>query len=707
VNGERVITRRTFLKTTALGLTGLTLGCRIGPWPSGGKLSNLTVWLTISTDNWITIAVPKAEMGQGVSTALPMIVAEELEADWTKVTYALRGELGDYSISGAMGMSGITGGSTSISTLYKPLRELGAAAKEMLLTACAQRWQVAPESLEARDSMITHLTMGSTTYGALAEEANLLPIPDIREDQLKDPDEFKLIGKPLARLDSPDHIEGRSVFGTDVTVPEMLYAAVRQSPVFGGMVANFDPSIIEGTAAEAIVEIPGGVAVVAGSYWEAESIARSLALDFHIPEEMEALSSEDIAQQLTEDLSMPGSEVRLIGDPVAALEGAPIQIEALYEVPLLAHATMEPMTCTAKVTPESCEVWVPTQGARMVQGVARVNTGLDVASIKVHPTHLGGGFGRKVESDYVTQAVLASKAVGKPVKVIWSREEDMQHDYYRPAFQAQLKGGIGSTNRITSWIGKSAGPSLMAGGFFDFMSTAGFSPLPYDVPNMSAHYVRSNFGVPIGWWRSIGSSQNVFFVESFIDELAAAAGEDPLSLRGEHLKNNARRLAVLERVAEMAHWGQPLVPGASQGVALALHGASVLAQVAEVSVDSGGEVTVHTVYCALDCGRVVNPDIVEAQIEGAVIFGLTAALYGEITVDHGRVQQSNFHDYPLVTMKDAPLVKTTIIASDAPPSGVGEIGVPPIAPAVTNALFAATGNRIRQLPISRHRFLLE
>jgi isoquinoline 1-oxidoreductase beta subunit len=705
VNRERAITRRTFLKTTALGITGLTLGCRIGPWPSGGTAANLTVWLTISRDNWITIAVPKAEMGQGVSTALPMIVAEELEADWTKVTYVLRGELGEYSVSGGMGMSGITGGSTSISTLYKPLRELGAAAKEMLVTACAQRWQVAPESLIARDSIITHSTRGRITYGALAEEANLLPIPEIAEDTLKDPGEFKLIGKPLARLDTPDHIEGRSVFGTDVTVPEMLYAAVRQSPVFGGTLAYFDPSLIEGTAAEAIVEIPGGVAVVAKSYWEAESIARSLDLDFRNPEEMEARGSEDISQQLTQDLSTPGSTVRLIGHPIAAMEASPIQIETHYEVPLLAHATMEPMTCTAKVTPESCEVWVPTQGAQRVRGVARANTGLDLSSIHVYPTHLGGGFGRKVESDYVTQAVLASKAVGKPVKVIWSREEDMQHDYYRPTFQAALKGGIGESTGITSWIGKCAGPSLMPGGFFDFMSTAGFSPLPYDVPNMSAHYVASNFGVPIGWWRSIGSSQNVFFVESFVDELAAAASEDPLTLRGEHLKHNARRRAVLERVAEMANWGQPLVPGASQGVALALHGASVLAQIAEVSVDSAGEVTVHTVYCALDCGRVVNPDIVAAQIEGAVIFGLTAALYGEITIDHGRVQQSNFDDYPLVTMKDAPLVKTTIIESDARPSGVGEIGVPPIAPAVTNAIFAATGNRIRQLPISRHHFL--
>ena len=700
MNRERAITRRTFLKTTALGLTGLTLGCRIGPWPSGGTAAHLTVWLTISTNNWITIVVPKAEMGQGVSTALPMIVAEELEADWRKVTYALRGELGDYAIGGGMGMSGITGGSTSISTLYTPLRELGAAAKEMLVIACAQRWQVAPESLTARNSFIIHSTRRRITYGALAEAANLLPLPE--NPQLKDPSAFSIIGQPLDRLDTPDHLEGRSVFGTDVKVPEMLYAAVRQSPVFGGTLANFDPSLIDGTAAEAIVEIPGGVAVVAKSYWEAESIARSLVLDFRNPEEMEARGSDDISRQLTEDLGMTGSEVRLIGDPVAALEAAPIRIEALYEVPLLAHATMEPMTCTAKVTPESCEVWVPTQGARIVQAVARANTGLDLSSIEVYPTHLGGGFGRKVESDYVTQAVLASKAVGKPVKVIWSREEDMQHDYYRPTFQAALQGGIGDNNRITSWIGKSAGPSLMPGGFFDFMSTAGFAPLPYDVPHMSAHYVASDFGVPIGWWRSIGSSQNVFFVESFVDELAAAAGVDPFTLRGEHLTHNARRRAVLERVAEMADWGQPVVPGAAQGVALALHGASVLAQVAEVSVDSGGEVTVHRVYCALDCGGVVNPDIVAAQIEGGVIFGLTAALYGEITIEGGRVQQSNFNDYPLLTMKNAPPVKTTIIESDAGPSGVGEIGVPPIAPAVTNAIFAATGNRIRRLPISRH-----
>ena len=701
VKMELTVTRRTFLKTTALGLTGLTLGCSIGPWPPDGKSSNVTVWINISEDNQVTVMVAKAEMGQGVSTALPMIVSEELEADWTKVRFEFRGEIGDYSIGGGIGMTGITGGSTSVSTLFEPLREVGAGAKEMLIAACAQKWRVPPESLTAENSFVSHPTRGSISYGELVEAASLLPIP--ANPQLKDPGEFKLIGKPLHRLDTPEHIEGRSVFGTDVKVPGMLYAAVRQSPVFGGEVSNFDDLTVEGTGAEDILEIPGGVAVLARSWWEADKVARSLDLEFDIPEEMEDLDSDDISQQLTQDLSKIGTQVRLVGNPVVAMETAPIQIESLYEVPLLAHATMEPMTCTANVTPESCEVWVPTQSARIVQGVTRGNTGLDAVSIKVNPTYLGGGFGRKVESDYVTQAVLASKAVGKPVKVIWSREEDIQHDYYRPAFKAEMKGGIDHNNKVVSWIGRSVGPSLM-GGTFDFMATAGFSPIPYDVPNMSAHYVKSNFGVPIGWWRSIGSSQNGFFVESFIDELAYAAGEDPLEFRRGQLTDSTRSLEVLERVAAMANWGRPGVPGAAQGVAFVPHGATRLAQIAEASVDSEGNVTVHKVYCAIDCGDVVNPDIVRAQVEGAIIFGLTAALYGEITIEDGRVEQSNFHDYPVLTMKDSPPIETEIIISGARRSGVGEGGVPPIAPAVTNAIFAATGHRIRKLPINRHNF---
>jgi isoquinoline 1-oxidoreductase beta subunit len=694
---ELQLTRRTFLKTTALGLTGLTLGCTIEPWPSDVKSSNVTVWINISEDNQITIVVAKAEMGQGVATALPMIVAEELEADWDTVQFELKGEMGDYSL----GWMGITAGSMSIMSLFTPLREVGAAAKEMLISACAQRWQVDPESLTAENSYVTHPTIGSLSYGELAEDASLLPVPE--EPQLKDPSEFKIIGKPLARLDTPDHIEGKSVFGTDVVVPDMLYAAVKQSPVFGGEVSNFDSLTVDGTNAEAIVQIPGGIAVVAKSSWEAQRVARSLEVEFDNPKEMEDLSSEDISQQLTQDLTTPGNQIRLVGDPVSALETAPIKVEATYEVPFLAHATMEPMTCTAEVTPTSCEIWVPTQGAQMVRSAARANTELDPSLIEVHPTYLGGGFGRKGSTDYVVQAVLAAKAVGKPVKVIWSREEDMQHDYYRPVFKAALKGGIDESNRIISWIGKSAGPSFM-GGSFDF-SVSGFSHIPYDTPNISAYHVASNFGIPVGAWRSVGSSQNGFFIESFVDELATAAGEDPLEYRKNNLRVTSRNLAVLEKVAEMANWGHPSVPGAAHGVAFFPHAGSILAQIVEVSVESGGEVIVHKIYCAIDCGIVVNPDIVKAQIEGGIIFGLTAALYGEITIENGQAKQSNFHDYRLLTMKDSPPVETEIITSGASPSGVGEGGVPPIAPAVTNAIFAATGQRIRRLPINQHAFV--
>jgi len=694
---ELQLTRRTFLKTTALGLTGLTLGCTIEPWPPDAESSGVTTWINISEDNQITIIVAKAEMGQGISTALPMIVAEELEADWQKIKVELKGEMGAYSI----GFMGVTGGSTSIATLFEPMREVGAAAKEMLITACANKWQVDQESLVAEKGYVKHPTSGqSISYGELAKEASELPVPE--NPALKDPSEFTIIGQSLPRLDSPDHIEGKSVFGIDADVSGMLYAAVKQSPVFGGEVSNFTSLTIEGTGAEDIVEIPGGVAVIAKSYWKAEKVLQSLEIEFDNPEGMEELSSEDISEQLTQDLTKPGEQASLIGDPEAAMETASIKVDATYEVPFLAHGTMEPMTCTAKVTSESCEIWVPTQAAQMAQSAARTAIGLDRSSITVNTTCLGGGFGRKVETDYVTQAAIAAQKVGKPVKVIWSREEDVRHDYYRPVFKAELKGGIDESNKIISWIGKSAGPPIMAWGSIDFMAIAGFSSIPYDTPNMSAYYVKSAIDIPIGWWRSVGSSQNGFFVESFVDELANAAGVDPLEFRKDHL--NGRSRTVLEKAAEMANWGNASVSGAAQGVAFGLHGGSITAQIAEVSVDSGGEVTVHKIYCAIDCGDVVNPDIVKAQMEGAVIFGLTAALYGEITIENGRVQQSNFHDYPILTLKDAPPVETEIIISGSRRTGVGESGVPPIAPAVTNAIFAATGHRIRRLPVSRYDF---
>jgi len=690
--------RRTFLKTTMLGLTGLTIGTHLSPWRDA-RSSDVTIWINIAIDNQTTIVVVRAEMGQGISTALPMIVADELEADWQEIKIKLMPEIDPYYLAGM----GMTTGSQSILTYFEPLRKVAAAAKEMLITACAQRWHVKPESLRAENGYVIHPIRGSMSYGRLAAEASKLPIPE--DPKLKDPTDFKIIGKSLPRLDSPDHIEGKSIFGIDVKLPDMVYAAVRQSPVFGGTVANFGSLTVEGTNAEAIVEIPGGVAVVARSWWEAEKVAKSLEIEFDNSEGMEGLNSEVISEQLTQNLTKAGTQVKLVGDPLSAMESASIKVISTYEVPFLAHATMEPMACTVQVSDTSCKIWVPTQAPSLVQGDDASAIGLEPSSVSVYPTYIGGAFGRKAETDYAVQAALIAKAVGKPVKLIWSREEDIQHDYYRPVFKAELSGGIDDANSLISLMVKTAGPAIFEWGKYDMMAVLGLTmDFPYELPNMSVHYVRSDFGIPVGFWRSIGLSQNTFFVESFLDELADASGQDPIALRKSLLLNNPRCIAVLERVAEMANWGQPSVPGTGQGIAFVEHAESYLALIAEVSVESGGKVKVHKVYCAIDCGTVVNPDIVKAQMEGAMIYGLTAVLQGEITIENGRVQQSNFHDYPVLSLKDAPPVETEIILSGAAPGGVGESGTPAIIPAVTNAIFAATGHRIRKLPISKYNF---
>jgi isoquinoline 1-oxidoreductase beta subunit len=702
---ELQINRRTFLKGTVLGLTGLTLGFRLEPWDSDSSdpvsSRDVTIWLNISEDNQITIVVVKAEMGQGVATALPMIVAEELEADWQNIKIELKANIEPYSFGGMP----LTAGSTSVMTQFKPLREVGATAKEMLITACAGRWNVEPDSLTAENSRVTHPDKGSITYGELAEDASKLSVP--KNPKLKDPKDFKIIGQSLPRLDTPDHLEGKSVFGIDVVVPDMLYAAVRQSPVFGGEVSTDIDSLrkaAKDTGAEDVAAIPGGVAVVAKSWWEARKAAESLDIEFSDPEDMKDLSSDDISEQLSKYLMTRGERARHSGLPRLAMKMASVKVDATYEAPYSAHACMEPMTCTAMVTSESCEIWVSTQGAQIVQWAAAEATGLDPSAIKVYPTYLGGGFGRKGETDYVVHAILASRAVDKPVKVIWSREEDIQHDSYRPVFKAEFSGGIDKDNRIVSWIAKNAGPSVFGTLNRDFAALAGFSDIAYSIPNISARSVTTpDFGVPVGAWRSPGSNQNRFFTESFMDELAHAAGADPLQFRKDHLQGRTRGLAVLDEVEKISGWGNPGVPGAAHGVAYHEAHGSFFAIVAEVTVENG-VVKVHKVFCAADCGIVVNPDILKAQIEGGFIFGMSAAMDGDITIENGRVKQSNFHDFPLVTLKEAPDVETSIISSSLSPGGVGELSVPPAAPVITNAIYAATGERIRKLPISRHEF---
>jgi isoquinoline 1-oxidoreductase beta subunit len=703
------MTRRSFLKGSLIGFTGLSLGIHLDLKGLSGRIEAIaregeatesylvTIWLNISEDNRITVIVVKNEMGQGIATALAMIVAEELEADWRTINIELLPELKDHLLPGWHA----TYGSTSILYNYDIMREVGAAAKEMLISACAWLWRVPPESLTASNSTITHPRKGTITYGELARYAAMLPVPE--SPTLKDPEDFKIIGRSLNRLDTRAHIEGEPVFGIDVVLPEMLHAAVRQAPFLGGRIDDMLPWHKE--AGARIVQIPNGIAVVAESWWKAQKILDSISIEWTDPPTEKLLSSSGISDVLTEGLNEPGTKVLSKGDPDSVFMEADTTVEADYYVPLLAHATLEPPTCTAFVTPLSCEVWAPTQYAEGIDYRARKITGLPSSAIKIYTTNIGGGFGRKAESDFAVQAITISKAVGRPVKVIWSRAEDLQHDFYRPAFMARMAGGLDQDGKIISWNAKTVGSSVMIRPPLGIWNLYGFKFLPYSIPNKVVEYVHRDYGVPIGWMRGVGFSRNTFFVESFMDELAHAAAIDPIEFRLGHLVENPRCIAVLEKVAEIADWGNPTVPGAEHGVSIMEHqNKTYVAEIAEVSVDESNRVIVHKVYCAIDIGRVINPDIVKAQIEGCIVFGISTGLYNEITIHNGVVEQSNFHDYPLKLLKDSPEVEVSIIDSQEDPAGIGEYGVPGIAPAVTNAIFGLTEERIRILPITKHGF---
>ncbi len=711
--------RRTFIKATVVGFTGLTIGCPdnsddVEPIDGGADTNgdagvpesySLDLWINIDASGKITVQIVKAEMGQGISTGIAMIVAEELDAAWKDMYFELVGEFAENAYAPYGFGSPMTSASTSISVNYTRLREIGAAAREMLVAAAAARWGVEPATLTTAESTVLHPSHGSLTYGELAEDASNLPVP--QEPTLKDPARFKLIGTPAHRLDTTDMVNGKSVFGQDVVLPGMVYGAVRHCSVLGAHVTNLAAlqAAIADTAAMAVVQIPHGIVVVAPSIWQAQKVADSLVLETDATPTQLALSSDSISSTLAECLTKPGLNVHTAGDAPAAMAAAETTVEAVYEVPLLAHETMEPMVCTARVDGDQIELWLPTQGAAVVVRDVAAQLQIPEASITVHATHLGGGFGRKVKADYAVQAVLAARETGEPVKVMWARKEDVQHDFYRPAFTAELKGGLDAQGNLVAWMTKNAGPSILGDGLpfpVDPLSIAGFNQVLYEIPNQQIDHVACKLGVPVGFWRSIGHSQNAFFVEGFIDELAVASGQDPLAFRKKLVHNDPRHLAVLERVEAMSNWGTPSVPGAAQGVSFTEGSGTYTAQVAEVSVDPGNKMTVHKVYAAVDCGRVINPDAVEAQIQGGVVFGLSAALTGEITIQNGQVQQSNFHDCPILTLADTPPVEVGIVDSTEPPGGVGELGVSPVAPAVVNAIHAATGTRIRRLPISRH-----
>ncbi len=711
------LSRREFLKITGAVGGGLLIGIHLGgceekpattapdavpptPTPTTSDF-NPNVWLTIAPDDSIRIRVAGSEMGQGVMTSLPMLIAEELDADWSKV----EAEFAPVNPAFANPIFGRqqTGGSTAIRGYWNPLREAGAVARELLLGAAAQIWGVTAQDCDTNSGYVIQIATGDRlSYGELATLAATLPVPDTAF--LKEPEEFKLLGKSQPRLDGPAKVDGSAEFGIDIQMPGLLTAMVVRCPVYGGKLKRFDATqakAIEGV--REVIAIKTGLAVIADHFWAAKQGRDALKVEWDYGPNAE-LSSAAITQRFAEVVDK-GTLGRDDGNVNEAIKSASKSIDAVYQVPYLAHACMEPMNCTAHVREDECDVWVGTQGQTRTHNTAMQLTGLPAEKVRVHTTFLGGGFGRRSEQDFVTDAIESSKAMGAPVKVIWTREDDIQHDYYRPATYNRLTAALDDQGLPTAWRHRIAGPSISnrdargrEDNGSDWSATEGALHLPYAIPNIQVSYARVNTAVPVGYWRSVASSQNAYITECFLDEVAAAAGKDPYQLRRELLRDQPRYLGVLELATRKAGWGTPAPAGRYRGIAVASSFGSYAAQVVEVSIDRG-RVRVHRVVCAIDCGMTVNPDTIVAQMESGIIYGLTAALHGEISINKGRAQQSNFDDYPLLTLEDCPEIEVHLVASTEDPGGVGEPGTPPIAPAVANAVFAATGKPVRSLPI--------
>jgi len=727
-----VVKRRDFLKTGTAGGVALVIGFHLSPGAFADQAADqekqtpnpLDAWVRVTPDNNVTLILGKSEMGQGIMTALPMILAEELCLDWKRVKIEqapTNPKIYDHG----------TGGSGSVAGSWLPMRRAGAAAREMFVSAAAARWNVSRDTCKAQDGGILHgARKNFLTYGELVSDAAKLPAPDFNTVPLKNPNDFTIVGHDTRRFEGRDKATGAAIFGLDSRVPGMLFAVIARCPVFGGKVKSFDatktkavPGVREVFAIDPVKQgafTAGGVAVLADNSWAAIQGRKALQITWDEgPAASE--SSASLRQQFLENAAKPGKVVRNEGDAGAALAGAATKIEAIYELPFAPHATMEPMNCTVHIRPDGAEAWVPTQAPQWAQEVIAKTANLPPEKVIVHTTLMGGGFGRRYQADFVMEAAQVAKVSGKPVMVFWTREDDMQHGFYRPASYHHFSGALDAKGNLAAWKHFQTSTSIEAmwspkgeeNPEKSEFATAAF--IPYQMPNYRVEYALAKSSVPRAWWRSVEHSSSGFVVESFVDELAVAAGSDPLEFRlriiGEDRKipdftnpkenkplDTARLKGVLRLAAEKAEWGKPLPKGVSRGIAGYYSFESYTAAVVEVSVKDGA-VKVHRIVYAVDCGRPINPEGVRAQVESAAIYGLSAALHDAITISGGRVEQSNFHNYQMPRIGETPKTEIHVVMSQEEPTGIGEPGLPVVAPAMCNAIFAATGKRIRRLPI--------
>jgi isoquinoline 1-oxidoreductase beta subunit len=700
-------TRREFLQASAA--SSLAIGFAL---PQSGRAAVAlaapgafapNAYLRITPDDHVTVICGSAEMGQGVLTAIPMLVAEELDADWKKVRVEQAPV--DQAYNNPMFGMQATGGSTTVRAHWAPMRKAGAAAREMLVAAAAAQWKVAPSECRTENSQVIHTSGKKLSYGQLAAGASQQPVPT--EPKLKDAKNYKILGKPTKRLDSAAKINGTAKFGIDAQLPGMLVAVMARAPQPGAK-----PTAVNDAKAKAVygvqqvITLPSGVAVLASGYWAAKQGRDALEITWDLGK-LADLSSAKVTDILRDAANNADAVAKDEGNLKDARANSAQTLDAVYEAPYLAHACMEPMNCTAWVRGDEVEIWAGTQSQGPAQGILGQVAQVTPAKVKVNTMLLGGGFGRRFAPDFTIDATLLSKISGKPVKLIYTREDDMAAGYYRPASIAKFEGALDAQGKPTLLRVDVGSPSIMAASGFmkipdsgvDHFALEGIDDNPYDIGNMRIAYGRAEPGPQVWFWRSVGHSQNIFFIESFIDELAAAAKKDPVEFRRSLLGKQPRYQGVLELAAQKANWGGKLPAGVHRGIAVAQSFGSYVAEVAEVSVAADGTPRVHRVVAAVDCGQTANPLTTARQIEGAIVYGLSAALYGRISFKDGRVEQGNFHQYPVLRMNEMPKVEVHILPSAEGPGGIGEPGTPPIAPAVTNAIFAATGKRIRALPI--------